>query len=132
MYGLRQSARVWNRKFDHFLQAYDLIVSEADCCVYVNKANPKLILCIWVDDGMICSTLNDPIEEILNYMGDAFQITKGLVEVYVGLYISRDRDHGLIHVDHRRYLERILKRFSYEDCHPVVVPSDPSRPLSLS
>ena len=26
MYGLKQSARVWNWKFDYFLQAYDLIV----------------------------------------------------------------------------------------------------------
>ena len=126
LYGLKQGACVWNRKFDQFLKAYDLVVSDADCCVYVSKTKSKLILCIWVDDGLVCSTLNDSIEEILSYMGGAFRITQGLAEVYVGLHITRDRDRRLIHIDQRHYLERILRRFNHEDCHSVSVPSDPS------
>jgi hypothetical protein len=126
LYGLKQSARVWNRKFDYFLQAYDLIVSDADCCVYVNKTDPKLILCIWVDDGIVCSTLHNSIVDILNHMQGAFEITTGLAEVYVGIHITRDRDRKLIHLDQRRYLERLLKKFSHDNCHPVTVPADPN------
>ena len=126
LYGLKQGAQVWNRKFNHFLQAYDLIVSDADCCIYVNKLDPKLILCIWVDDGMVCSTFNDSIIEILHCMEGAFQITQGLAEVYVGLHITRDRERGLIHIDQHQYLKQVLRRFNHEDCHHVAVPSNPS------
>jgi hypothetical protein len=124
LYGLKQSARVWNWKFDYFLQAYDLIVSDANCCVYVNKTDPKLILCIWVDDSIVCNTLHNSIVDILNHMQGAFEITTGLAEVYVGIHITRDRDRKLIHLDQRRYFERLLKKFSHKNCHPVTVHAD--------
>ena len=59
-------------------------------------------------------------------MGGTFQITQGLAKVYVDLYITRDRDQGLIHLDQCRYLERVLRRFGHEDYHTVAVPSDPA------
>lgn len=99
LYGLKQSVRVWNQKFDQFLQAYDLIVFDADYCVYVNKEDPKLILCIWIDYGIVCSTFNDSIQKIIDCMEGAFQITKGLAKVNIGLHITKDRDQGLIHLD---------------------------------
>jgi hypothetical protein len=72
IYGLKQSARVWNKKFDSFLKEYDLLISNTDCYVYINKKGPKLIICIWVDDGIVCSTFNDSIVDILNYIQGAF------------------------------------------------------------
>jgi hypothetical protein len=132
IYGLKQSTRVWNKKFDSFLKEYDLLVSDADYCVYVNKKDPKLIICIWVDDGIVCSTFNDSIVDILNYMQGTFQITKGLAEVYVGLHITRDRDRRLIHLDQRRYLERVIYRFGQENCKVIAIPADPNSANSLT
>ncbi len=34
LYGLKQSSRVWNAKFDMFLQTFGLVASQADPCVY--------------------------------------------------------------------------------------------------
>ena len=99
LYGLKYSARHWNNKFNHFLKAYDLMSSDANCCIYINKQDPKFILCIWVDDSIVCSTYNDSIKDILSYMEGAFEITAGLAKIYVGLYISRDHDQKLIHLD---------------------------------
>ena len=71
----------------------------------------------------MCSTFNDSIANILDYMGGTFRITQGLAEVYVGLHITRDCDQGLIHLDQRRYLERVLQRFGHEDCHTITDPA---------
>jgi hypothetical protein len=134
LYGLKQSARQWNSKFNHFLKAYDLMTSVVDCCVYVNKQDPKLIFCIWVDDDIVCSTYNDSIRDILSYMEKAFKITAGLVEMYVGLHISKDRDQKLIHLDgldQHKYLEHILKQFGHEDCNSVAILSDPNNTKHL-
>lgn len=91
-YRLKQSPQGMEPEVDNFLQAYDLLVSSTDICVYVNKLDPKLIIVIWVDDGICCNVLNDVIMGIFNYMEGAFPITKGLAEIFVGLYITRDRD----------------------------------------
>lgn len=129
---MKQSPRVWNKKFDQFLQAYDLEVSDADACVYVNKPHAsRLLIAIWVDDGIICSEQRDTIKSVLDYMEGAFEITKGLAEIFVGLHITRDRDQRLIHLDQRRYLERVLQRFNHENCNPVVVPADPNSATEL-
>ena len=57
-------------------------------------------------------------------MQGAFEITTRLAEVYVGIHITHDRDLKLIHLDQRRYLERLLKKFSHDNCHPVTAPAD--------
>lgn len=134
LYGLKQSSRVWNRKFDSFLKTFTLQSTTADCCVYVSHSDPKLILAIWVDDGIACSPRSEAakIEHILNFMHGAFKITKGLAEMYVGLHITRDRSKRILTVDQSIYIERVLKRFAHESCHAVAVPADPSSAADLS
>ncbi len=39
LYGLRQSRRQWNFKFDSFLKQYNLQQSDADNCVYYSQNN---------------------------------------------------------------------------------------------
>ena len=63
-YGLKQSARYWNKTFDAFLKHFDLIPCSRDPCVYRNAGTLHTMLGIWVDDGLICSlkpTYNDEI-----------------------------------------------------------------------
>ena len=67
----------------------------------------------------------------MSYIKGAFCITEGLAEVYVGLHITRDRDQHFIHLDQRRYLERVLKRFGHEFYNPVAVPTDPNSVAQL-
>lgn len=58
LYGLRQSGRQWNIKFDQFLKKYNLIPSDADSCVYYNKTidgHIEAIVGIFVDDGIACA-----------------------------------------------------------------------------
>ena len=49
LYGLKQSGRVWNTKFDGLVTTFGLVASTVDPCVYhYQKDGVFLILCLWV------------------------------------------------------------------------------------
>lgn len=50
LYGLRQSPRSWNEKFDSFLTQFGLVRSDVDPCIYYSRSkNPKdfIVIGIW-------------------------------------------------------------------------------------
>lgn len=54
LYGLKQSPRQWNKRFNEFLNKFNFIASEADCCVYKgNVEGERVLLALYVDDGLI-------------------------------------------------------------------------------
>ena len=60
LYGLKQAARLWNRKIDQYLQANGFRRCEADPCIYIRQASAHpILLCIWVDDIVIIAHKND-------------------------------------------------------------------------
>lgn len=56
LYGLKQASRAWNTKFTDFLADCGLMQSTADNCVFHGIIDRnKVILLLYVDDGMILS-----------------------------------------------------------------------------
>ena len=73
LYGLRQSANLWNEKFDDILFQFDLMVSPANPCVYYNKGDLQTIIGIYVDDGVIVSAQQSHTNDIITYLQNCFQ-----------------------------------------------------------
>ena len=132
LYGLRQSSRVWNYRFNSFLNAYSLISASADGCVYCSTTIPRLIITIFVDDGMAICVKNNCMDTILSYMGEAFKITTGYPEVYVGFHIVRVREQKTIYIDQTQYILSKLKKYGFDKCSSVSVPADPNSVTNLS
>ena len=66
LYGLKQASRAWNLKFNHFLVEYGFTRSDADSCVYFQKnESHTIIIAIWVDDGLLCSSHQTKLDEIV-------------------------------------------------------------------
>lgn len=66
LYGLKQASRTWNEKFTKFLKAYELDVSSADPCVFIsNKNGKKIVLGLFIDDGLIAATDKEDIVNLL-------------------------------------------------------------------
>ena len=124
IYGLRQSAHQWNHRISTFLKQFRLIVSEADCCVYLNHGQLHKILGIYVDDGFITSTNTDYIESILIYLESTFKVTRDEMDYFVGFHIERCPTTGSIFVHQKRYILDILIRFGLQDAHEVSTPAD--------
>jgi hypothetical protein len=130
LYGLRQSARQWNQKFDSFFKQWELMSCHADSCVYQNKGSLHTLLGIYVDDGIIASTKPNFIEDILIYLESNFKVVRGEMDYFVGFQIERDHCNGSIFIHQTRYIDNIIKRFGLENAHNVTTPIDLHTKLS--
>ena len=86
IYGLKQSPRCWNQKFTNFLMNFSLKQSDADQCVFYKiDGNEKIIIAIFVDDGLVASTSKQKISDLLNYSEKEFEITVNNFKLFLGI-----------------------------------------------
>ena len=90
LYGLKQSARLWNQKIRRILESYGFVSTHADHCIYVNKET-GVIIAIWVDDLIIFSKGMDGIEKIKAQLNNKLEM-KNLGEMHFFLDIQVHRD----------------------------------------
>jgi hypothetical protein len=91
LYGLQQANRAWHDKIATFLTKFDLQQADVDPCVYYSSIEGiTTIVCIFVDDGLICSSSEDRIKSILKFMNDVFITKVSEPSIYMGLHIQRD------------------------------------------
>lgn len=130
LYGLKQSARGWNKTFSDFLKEYALIQSSADPCIFYSTQVPRLILALWVDDGLVVCSDKSLLNKMISHLKTKFEVTVGDVDVYVGLHITRDLTHNRLFVDQQRFTETLLTKYGFHDVNTVSTPSDPHVHLS--
>lgn len=110
---------------------YGFSQSKADPCVYTIRTETKLtIMAIWVDYGIVYSSLPSRMEDIVRYLENVFEMTYGDVECFVRIEKRRNREKGLIHISQEKYIEKTLKKFQMEKCYPKSIPADPHARLS--
>jgi hypothetical protein len=115
LYGLKQSSRQWNHKFDTFLQAFDLVPSIVDICIYHNKGNDlHTIIAIYVDDGIIYHVKEGYIDSIIDHLEKIFKIVKSNVDYFVGLQIVQDPITFDIFIHETRYIPNIISCFDMD------------------
>lgn len=133
LYGLRQASREWNQRIDVFLKAFKLTQSSADNCVYFSDHNGcRLLIMLFVDDGLMISNNPSQMDSILTFMKDVF-ITKVTMnpELYVGIHLKRDRQQQLIYIDQELYISSMLQKYNFQDSHAVSTPAEPGAHLRI-
>ena len=129
LYGLKQSPRQWNSKFDKFLKKFGLISCNADQCVYVTKMlSSYTILALYVDDGLLCSTNEEAIASIETHLSSEFKIRFSGATCFVGMEIESSAKGIKIHQS--SYIKRLLERFGMQDCKSILTPGDSHLKLS--
>jgi hypothetical protein len=124
LYGLKQSPRCWNATFKAFLDSHDLKQSASDPCLfYSERASHKLILALYVDDGLVAYENNDDFEKLIADMKSDFMITVSPALCFLGLQIERLTD-GSVFVTQESYTRKILERFNMLQCNKVDTPMD--------
>lgn len=86
----------------------------------INGAD-KLIVVLYVDDGLVVSTKKDNIDGFLRILKLEFEIKTGPVGCFPNVHIRRCND-GSIFITQKKYVENILKKFNMEDANPVTTP----------
>ena len=76
LYGLRQSPRQWNQRFDEFMRSTGYTRSLKDSCVYfkMNKEEERTFLLLYVDDMLIISKNKDTMKELKDSLSFTFEM----------------------------------------------------------
>ena len=122
IYGLKQSARLWNRKIRRMLLSKGYYQTHSDHCVFVHPIT-KIIVAIWVDDIIIAGKTTEDINELKDQLNKAFEMKDlGELKYFLGMQVYRDRMKRQIHINQSGYIKTILERFNLLDCNPVSTP----------
>ena len=126
LYGLKQSSRQWNLKFDGFMMKQNFIRSEYDSCVYTKdvSSDKAIYLLLYVDDMLIASGSKTAIKELKNSLSLEFEMKDlGRASRILGMVITRDKKEGTLKLSQAKYLEKVLKTFGMFEARSVVMPT---------
>ena len=122
LYGLKQAPRCWNRKFRNFLEKHGLQVSKEDPCLfYSTTESHKLIIALYVDDGLVAAENKDDLEQFLLDLRSEFCVTVSPLACFLGLQICQLQD-GSISVSQENYTKKVLQRYNMHECNKVTTP----------
>ena len=129
LYGLKQSARCWNKKIDNYLKSEGYTPSSADPCIYVRSKEGKIvILALYVDDNVIMSNSKKLLEAEKTKLSQRFDMEdRGEINYLLGMSVKRDRQKQTLKIDQKLYIQQVLERFGMQDCKPVSTPIESGR-----
>lgn len=126
IYGLKQSANVWNKAFDKVLTDNGFIASNADKCLYSRYQNNDVChVLVHVDDLLIVAKNTEIIDEVSKNINKHFEVKDiGEAKNYLGIDITRDRK-GDVFISQEQYIDDIVRCAKLEDSktssHPLDV-----------
>ncbi|CAG4926146.1 unnamed protein product [Colias eurytheme] len=126
LYGLKQSPKHWNDKFNSVMIQENFVKSKADSCLYV-KSNDKckIYVLLYVDDILTFGTDETSVNEFKSMLCKKFRMkTLGLISDFIGINVKQNLETGVTELSQKEYLLNVLKRFHMENCKPVSSPID--------
>lgn len=126
LYGLKQSPRAWNDRFDNFITSIGFQRSIADYCLYVLVKNEtRAYIVLYVDDLLICCSDQNTLNGIKMSLASEFKMKDlGEVKCFMGMRIKIDRELKVLTIDQHEYIDRLLKKFNMYDCNGVSTPME--------
>lgn len=122
LYGLKQAPRCWNSTITEHILKLGFEQSKDDPCLFKRgEGKDKLIIALYVDDGLIASASSNATEKFYEEMRQRFKITTKCGSYFLGIEIERKAD-GTIKINQKGYTKRLLERFGMQDCKVAVTP----------
>eukprot|EP00253_Pinus_taeda_P004048 PITA_04048 len=92
LYGLKQSPKKWNQKFDTFIWGLGFTRSKADHCVYFKLIGDRVIyLVVYVDDMLLIGNDKEIIQDLKTHFFSKFDMKDlGAANYILGTEIKRD------------------------------------------
>ncbi|CAM8993626.1 unnamed protein product [Rhodiola kirilowii] len=130
LYGLKQAPMQWHQKFDEVVLSDGFILNQSDKCVYskFDNSGNGVIICLYVGDMLIFGTNIECINQTKEFLSSKFSM-KDMGEAEIILGIRLKRVEGGLALTQSHYIEKVLKKFKYLDCHSVTTPFDSSKHL---
>ena len=126
LYGLKQSGRIWARKFRDTIQNFGFAPISADNCIFIKQFDKDTcLIALYVDDIVIATKRTSTYKKVKNYLTSSFKVTdSGPLTGILGIRITQDHANGVFAMDQTKYVESMLARHGMTDCNPVSTPID--------
>ena len=130
LYGLKQSGRNWNAKFNAHLIEQGFVQSEVDPCVYIkhcksssDQTDEHAIILIWVDDVIIATKSTPLLNNVKARLSLTFNMKDlGALSWFLGIQFSFTNE--AITMSQTQYIKKLLSKFGMEECKPRFTPCD--------
>ena len=124
LYGLKQSGRIWNRKFRRYLARIGFVPIPADTCVFINSQS-GVIISVYVDDLLIFSSKISCINAVKKQLKQEYKVRDlGEVDQILGVRVQRNRQTRTLTLDQAVYIENFLSKCGMENSRSVSTPID--------
>ncbi|CAM8965119.1 unnamed protein product [Rhodiola kirilowii] len=130
LYGFKQAPMQWNQKFDEVVLSDGFILNQSDKCVYskFDNSGNEVIICLYLDDMLIFGTNLECINQTKDFLSSKFSM-KDMGEAEVILGIRIEKVEGGLALTQSHYIEKVLKKYKYLNCHLVNTPFESSKHL---
>ena len=116
LYGLKQSARQWNRKCDKAFKRLGFSPLKSDPCVYFRYSDGAIIG-VYVNDMLILAPNGKQaiIDKIKDDLRSQFKIKElSLIKRILGMQITRIRNKRTVYINQSVYIEKFLHEYAME------------------
>lgn len=122
IYGLKQSARIWNQTIHKVLIDAGYTQSKNDFCLYVNQfEGDTCYVLIYVDDIIVASKSKQLLLHCEETLKNSFCIKNlGEIKNYLGLQIKKE--NGCFTINQASYITRIIKEFGLAEAKVSEIP----------
>ncbi|KGO62116.1 hypothetical protein PEX2_013290 [Penicillium expansum] len=130
IYGLKQSPREWYSLLHDVLVSIGFDRTQSDHSIFVKRQHggSPLYVMVYVDDLLVLSPSEDAIQQFKSAISKHFDTSdKGKLQRYLAINVHYA--NGIIHLSQADYVDKILVRFSLENCKPVITPMDKKQAL---
>ena len=122
LYGLKQSAKLWNDVLNTFMMSLKFNRSRSDLCLYTKSESAGLtFVIVWVDDIIVIGSNLNLVNQFKNSIKAKFKVKDHLQLKYF-LGIEFQFTEGSVRMSQNEYCKSILERFSMTNCNPQDTP----------
>ena len=124
LYGLKQSAQIWNQRLKDAINHMDFNAISADKCIYIRAVGEHItIIGLYVDDILILAKMQAIMEETKAGIKKALKV-KDTGPVNRILRIQVHRRGNLIMLEQTQYARKILLEYGMDQYTTVATPLD--------
>ena len=133
VYGLKQSAKLWNDELSKFLISDGFKQCVSDPSVFTKFSdNDYMILFTHVDDTGIISTEQKQIDAFTLRLKGRFAVTQNDMTEFIGLKITRDLQARSLELDQTTFALNLLEKLNMTHLKGASVPARPDVSLSAA
>ena len=123
LYGLKQSPRCWNMKFNQHMNVLGFIQSSADPCIFirVNKKGKLEIVAVYVDDLILITETQEEMLQMQELLKNTFKM-KDLGPIHYCLGVNIHLEKESISLNQSQYIQRLLEKYGLSDANTVTTP----------